>query len=140
MNLEKAVAIATEAHKDHKDKYGQPYLGHVFRVMNAGKTDNERIAGVLHDLVEDTLWTFEDLAEAGFAHNIIEAIRCLSKTSENEDYESFTARVATSPLAIKVKLNDLMDNLDIRRMPEITEKDIKRLNKYLKAYKMLVEL
>ncbi|MES2775228.1 MAG: phosphohydrolase [Bacteroidota bacterium] len=140
MNLETAVDIAIEAHRLQKDKYGQPYLGHVFRVMNAGKTEDEKIVGVLHDLVEDTGWTFEKLSEQGFAPHIIEAIRCVTKTSENEDYDAFIERVKPNPLAVKVKLNDLADNMDIRRMPEITEKDIARLNKYLKAWKLLTSL
>lgn len=140
MNIERAIEIAIEAHRLQKDKYGEPYLGHVFRVMNAGKTYDEKIVGILHDLVEDTNWTFADLAEHGFAPHIIEAIRCLSKTSENEDYDAFIERIKPNALAIKVKLNDLADNMDIRRMPEVTEKDITRLNKYLKAYKILAAL
>lgn len=89
MNLEKALQIATEAHKSQKDKYGAPYLGHVTRVMNAGKTQDEMIVGVLHDVVEDTDWTFEQLEREGFSKHIIDAVRCLSKTSDDEDYGEF---------------------------------------------------
>ncbi|MBC7826491.1 MAG: phosphohydrolase [Chitinophagaceae bacterium] len=137
MNLEKAMRIAFEAHKDQKDKYGAPYLGHVTRVMNAGNTDDERIVGVLHDVVEDTDWTFEQLEQEGFSKSIVEAIRCLSKTSDKEDYDDFIERTKTNPLAVKVKLYDLTDNMDLRRMTEVKEKDIERLNKYLKAYRIL---
>lgn len=140
MNLEKAILIAFESHKDQKDRYGAPYLEHVTRVMNAGKTDDEKIVGVLHDVVEDTDWTFEQLEQEGFSKHLVEAIRCLSKTSEDEDYEEFIERVKTNPLAIKVKLYDLTDNMDIKRMPEVKEKDIERMNNYLKAYKMLVTM
>jgi (p)ppGpp synthase/HD superfamily hydrolase len=137
MNLERAIEIAVEAHKGQKDKYGAPYLGHVTRVMNAGETDQERIVGVLHDVVEDTPWTFDDLRREGFSTEIINAVQCLTKKSEDEDYGEFTERVRKNPLAIRVKLNDLRDNMDIRRMTSVTEKDVKRLNKYLKAYRTL---
>jgi SpoVK/Ycf46/Vps4 family AAA+-type ATPase len=138
--LEKAIKIATQAHKGQKDKYGAPYIGHVTRVMNAGATEDEKIVGVLHDLIEDTDWKFEDLEKEGFPQYIIDAVRCVTKKSEDENYDDFVKRTATNPLAIKVKLNDLTDNMDIRRMPEVTEKDLKRLNKYLKAYKYLENL
>lgn len=140
MNLDRAIQIAVEAHKNQKDKYGAPYLGHVSRVMNAGKTDDERIVGVLHDLIEDTPWTFDDLKKEGFSSHVIEAIRCLTKKSEDENYESFVDRIKINPLAIRVKLNDLTDNMDIRRLPMVTEKDVPRLNKYLKAYHLLAVL
>lgn len=140
MNLDRAIQIAVEAHKNQKDKYGAPYLGHVSRVMNAGKTDDERIVGVLHDLIEDTPWTFDDLKKEGFSAHVIEAIRCLTKKSEDENYESFVDRIKINPLAIRVKLNDLTDNMDISRMPAVTEKDVPRLNKYLKAYHLLAVL
>ena len=105
--------------------------------MNAGVTDDERIVGALHDVVEDTPWTFDDLLREGFSIQIVEAVRCLTKKSEDEDYDEFTERVRKNPLAVRVKLNDLRDNMDIRRMPSVTEKDVKRLNKYLKAYRTL---
>src|SRR5436190_14261652 len=104
MNLERAIEIAAEAHKGQKDKYGAPYLGHVTRVMNAGETDQERIVGALHDVVEDTPWTFDDLRREGFSVEIIEAVRCLTKKSEDEDYDEFTERVRKNPLAVRVKL------------------------------------
>ena len=140
MNLERAMIIATDAHKNQRDKFGAPYLGHITRVMNAGKTDDERVVGILHDLVEDTPWTLDDLKKEGFPAHAIEAIRCLTKKSEDENYDEFVDRIKTNPLAVKVKLNDLMDNLDLRRMPLVTEKDVPRLNKYLKAYRALVTL
>ena len=105
--------------------------------MAAGKTTEEKIVGVLHDVVEDTDWTFERLAAEGFSAEIIEALRCVTKLSENEPYDKFIARVKENPLAVAVKLNDLTDNMDIRRLPYISDKDVKRLKKYLKAYKQL---
>lgn len=138
--LNKAIDIAMKAHADQKDKYGAPYIGHITRVMNMGKTMDEKIVGVLHDIVEDTDWTFEKLEKQGFEVRHIEAIKCLTKTGEHEDYDKFIERIKQNPLAIKVKLNDLTDNMDIRRVDTVKEKDIARWNKYLKAYRELIEL
>ena len=102
-----------------------------------GQTDNEKIVGVLHDVIEDTPWTFEDLEKEGFSREVIDALKCVTKTTDDEDYEEFITRVKINPLAVKVKLNDLTDNLDIKRMPEVLESDLKRLNKYLRAYNEL---
>ena len=134
--LEKAVQIAVSAHKEQVDKSEQPYILHLIRVMDAGETEQEKICGILHDLVEDTDWTFEKLENEGFSEEIISALKCVTK-QEHEDYDAFIGRVKTNPLAIKVKLNDLRDNMDITRLFYITEKDRERLNKYLKAYQEL---
>ena len=140
MNLQRAIHIATDAHKDQKDRYQAPFLEHVTRVMNLGKTNDEKIVGVLHDLIEKTTWTLTQLEEEGFARHIIEAIRCLSKTSEDEDYNKLIERIKTNALAIKVKLNDLTDNMDLKRMKQINQVDIGRFNKYLHAYHELSAL
>ena len=137
--LTKAINIATQAHEGQVDKSGMPYLGHVMRVMEAGRTVDEKIVGVLHDIVEDTDWTFERLAREGFHAYIVDAIQCLTKTSEDEPYDDFIERVKTNPLAVRVKINDLADNMDIRRLSTITDKDAARLNKYLRAYRTLTE-
>ncbi len=136
-SLDRAIRIAVKAHKDQTDKYGNPYILHPLRVMSMGRTDEERIVGVLHDVVEDTDWTFDQLRKEGFSERIIMALDCVTKKSENEDYNEFVARTRKNPLAVRVKLNDLTDNMDIRRMKEVKEKDVKRLNKYLRAYKLL---
>lgn len=136
--LQKAIQIATEAHKGQLDKSGKEYIGHPLRVMEMGKTQEEKIVGVLHDVVEDTPWTFEMLEAEGFTPEIIAALRCVTKTSENENYDDFIERVKKNPLAVAVKINDLTDNMDIRRLPYLSDKDVKRLKKYLKAYKKLI--
>lgn len=135
--LERAIEIATEAHRGQLDKAGNEYIGHPLRVMAAGKTTDEKIVGVLHDVVEDSDWTFERLSAEGFSAEVIAALRCVTKLSEDEPYDKFIARVKSNPLAVAVKLNDLSDNMDIRRLPYISDKDVKRLKKYLKAYKQL---
>lgn len=136
--LERAIEIATKAHRGQLDKAGKEYIEHPLRVMAAGKTTNEKIAGVLHDVVEDSAWTFEMLEAEGFCKEVIDALKCVTKLSDNEPYDKFIARIKNNPLAVAVKLNDLTDNMDIRRLPYISDKDVKRLKKYLKAYKQLI--
>ena len=137
--LDRAKAIATSAHEGQVDKAGKPYIEHPMRVMNMGKTIEEKIAGVLHDVVEDSDWTFEMLEKEGIPKDVMDALRCVTKLSEDEDYDHFIERVKTNPLAVKVKLNDLKDNMDITRLGEVTEKDLARLNKYIRAYRQLTE-
>ena len=137
--LDRAKAIATSAHEGQVDKAGKPYIEHPMRVMNMGKTVEEKIAGVLHDVVEDSDWTFEMLEKEGIPKDVMDALRCVTKLSEYENYDHFIERVKTNPLAVKVKLNDLKDNMDITRLGEVTEKDLARLNKYIRAYRQLTE-
>jgi len=135
--LDKAISIAKKAHANQKDKAGADYINHPLRVMKAGNTTEEKIVGVLHDVIEDSDWTFEMLKEEGFSQEVLDALRCLTKLSEDEPYDHFIERVKSNPLAISVKLNDILDNMDIRRLPELTDNDEIRLRKYLKAYKEL---
>ena len=135
--LERAIEIAKEAHRGQLDKAGEDYIGHPLRVMAMGRTADEKIVGVLHDVVEDSAWTFEMLAAEGFSAQVIEALRCVTKLSAGEPYDKFIARIKKNPLAVAVKLNDLTDNMDIRRLPYLSDKDVKRLKRYLKAYKQL---
>ena len=135
--LERAIEIATEAHQGQLDKAGKDYIGHPLRVMAMGRTLDEKIVGVLHDVIEDSDWTFGMLQNEGFSPEVIEALRCVTKTSENENYDDFMDRIRKNPLATAVKLNDLTDNMDIRRLPYLCDKDVKRLKRYLKAYKRL---
>ena len=129
--LEQAIEIATEAHRGQRDKAGNDYIGHPLRVMAAGKTPEEKIVGVLHDVVEDSDWTLEELVAEGFAPGIIEALRCLTHAAV------VLAYALLGMLAVAVKLNDLTDNMDIRRLPYLSDKDVKRLKRYLRAYKQL---
>lgn len=136
--LERAIEIACLVHEGQKDKSDADYIHHPLRVMERGKTEIEKICGVLHDVVEDSDWTAEDLRNEGFSEEVISVIKCLSKETENEDYDVFIERVAKDPIAIRVKLNDLLDNMDITRLNELNEKDLNRLNKYLRAYRKLI--
>jgi hypothetical protein len=136
--LQRAIEIATEAHQGQFDKAGNEYIGHPLRVMEMGASEEEKIVGVLHDVVEDTDWTFGMLEAEGFSQEVIAALKCVTKISENENYDDFIERVRKNPLATAVKINDLSDNMDIRRLPYLSDKDVKRLKKYLKAYKKLI--
>jgi (p)ppGpp synthase/HD superfamily hydrolase len=136
--LAKAIEIALKAHEGQTDKAGMPYIGHVMRVMQAGRTIDEKIVGVLHDIVEDTTWTFDALLAEGFPAHIVDALRCVTKLHDDEPYDEFILRVKSNPLAVAVKISDLTDNMDIRRLADITDKDAIRLRKYLKAYRELV--
>src|SRR5690606_23272751 len=139
--MNKAVNIATKAHRNQTDKFGAPYIGHIMRVMNYGTTYDEKIVGVLHDVIEDCPEiTLDYLLQDGFPNHIVFAVECLTKTPSDHDYTEFIKQTERSPLAVAVKLNDLRDNMDLRRFTKpITEKDMKRLNKYLKAYLYLKE-
>ncbi len=101
--LDKALNIAYKAHSRQTDKAGAPYILHPMRVALRCQTEEEKIVALLHDVVEDTLITLEDLKAQVFSDNVLSALKCLTKI-ESEDYEAFIQRVATNPLATKVKI------------------------------------
>ena len=136
--LKHAIFIAIKAYNKQLDRNNQPYIGHPFRVMDAGQTLEEKIVGVLHDIVEDTQVNFVDLSKEGFSEEIIDAVHALTKL-ENEDYNHYLQRVRKNDLAVRVKLNDLTDNMDLRRLKEITDEDVVRMRKYLDAYNQLTD-
>lgn len=107
--LERAIEIATEAHKGQVDKSGKEYIGHPLRVMEMGKTEEEKIVGVLHDVVEDTDWTFERLAEEGFSDEVIAALKCVTAARQehtnaydpwNEEADAELARMWAEGMAV----------------------------------------
>jgi len=135
-SLEKAIRIAAQAHEGQRDKAGAPYILHPLRVMMKMATEAEQITAVLHDVVEDTDWTMERLRQEGFLGEILAALDCLTRKN-GEEYEKFIERVKRNPLAVKVKIADLEDNLDVSRLKEVTDADAKRLEKYKQALRML---
>jgi (p)ppGpp synthase/HD superfamily hydrolase len=135
-SLEKAISIAAQAHDGQRDKAGAPYILHPLRVMMKMTTESERITAVLHDLIEDTDWTIERLVQEGFDPAILAAVDCLTKR-EGEEYEAFIQRVQLNPLAVKVKIADLEDNMVGSRLKEVTDAETKRLKKYELALQML---
>ena len=139
MILERAIQIAVEAHAGAKDRGGKAYILHPISVMMRCETDEEKIVAILHDVVEDTDWTFEALREEGFAETIIEALKTVTKHSEDEDYDEFIQRSLKNEIGRKVKIADLRENLDVTRIGALTDKDLERINKYKRALKTLKE-
>ncbi len=136
-DLAKAIAIAARVHLTQRDKGGGAYVLHPLRVMNAQATEPARIAGVLHDVVEDGIgWTPERLAREGFSTAVIEAVQHLTKV-EGEDYDAFVDRAASNAIARAVKRADLEDNMDLRRLGTLLENDVKRLEKYHRNWRKL---
>jgi (p)ppGpp synthase/HD superfamily hydrolase len=134
--LEKAISIATQAHLGQRDKMGAPYITHPLRVMARVDTEAEKIVAILHDVVEDTPVTMENLKSEGFPDELLQALDCVTNRPD-EPYEDFVQRSASNPIALRVKIADLEDNMDVRRLETITAKDAERLNKYLKAWRFL---
>ncbi|MBM0742579.1 phosphohydrolase [Phormidium sp. CLA17] len=131
--LARAVAIAAIAHQDQLDKAHAPYILHPLRLMMRGQTIEEQIVAVLHDVVEDSDWTLEQLAAEGFSSEIITAIECLTRLPE-ETYDQFLDRVLTNSLATRVKRYDLEDNMTLTRLESVSDKDLQRLQRYHKAH------
>jgi (p)ppGpp synthase/HD superfamily hydrolase len=136
--LARAVAIAAEAHDGQQDKHGAPYILHPIRVMLKMDSEEAMIAAVLHDVVEDSDWTLERLREEGFSERVLSAVDHLTKReSEEDDYDGFVRRTMEDPLALKVKIADLEDNMDSRRIGEFTRRDAARIEKYHRAWAAL---
>jgi (p)ppGpp synthase/HD superfamily hydrolase len=135
-DLAHSMVFAEKCHRGHADKAGVMYILHPLRVMRQMDSETEKIVGVLHDIVEDTPITLQDLRQKGYSEEIVEAIDCLTKR-EGENYEDFIERCKKNPIAMKVKIADLEDNMDIRRLDVLTEKDTERLNRYLRAWRYL---
>ncbi|WP_199917077.1 HD domain-containing protein [Parazoarcus communis] len=127
--LERAIALAAEAHTGQVDKAGQPYILHPLRVMLRVRTDEERIAAVLHDVVEDTHVTLEALAQEGFSQAILTAVAALTKLPGETRLEA-ASRAAVDSVARTVKLADNTENMDLSRIENPTEKDFARLKEY----------
>lgn len=133
--LNKALLLSYEAHKDQVDKAGLPYFLHPIFVALNMETVEQKTVALLHDVVEDTDITLEDLRKEGFPDEIIEAVDAITKTED--DYEKYIQRVKTNALATAVKIADLKHNSDLSRLKTVTEKDLKRLEKYKKALEYL---
>ena len=131
--LAKAIAIAAQAHQEQLDKAGAPYILHPLRMMLRMSSETEMTAAILHDVVEDTAWTLDQLRQAGFSAEVVQAVECLTHRDQ-ETYEAFITRVRTNTVASKVKLADLEDNMDMRRLSTLTDKDTQRLHKYHRAW------
>lgn len=138
--IELAVELAVEAHRGQTDKYNQPYILHVLGVAGRCRSTDEKIVAFLHDVVEDTSTTCDDLLTMGFDERIVQAVDCLTRR-KGENYRSFVLRIAPNPLARAVKLADLEDNMDVRRSNRpMNVKDAARMEKYRNAWQLLADL
>jgi len=134
----KAMKIAYDAHKDKVDKNGDPYIFHPIHIAEQMDSEEETIIALLHDVVEDTDWTFEDLAQQGFSNNIINALKLLTHNNETVYFDYiWEIALSTNTYAKKVKLADLQHNSDLSRFSEVDEKTLGRVDKYRKAMEIL---
>ncbi|MFN2108549.1 MAG: GTP pyrophosphokinase [Anaerolineae bacterium] len=138
--LEKAIGVALNAHKGMVDKSGVPYILHPLHLMMQMDTDEARITAVLHDVVEDSDTTLDELAEMGFSTDVLQALELLTHDKENVLYQDYILGINGNNLARKVKLADLAHNMDQSRLPTpLTARDEERLQRYQLAWNTLSE-
>lgn len=135
----KAIRIAAKVHKGQVDRFGQPYILHVLRVATRGVNADERVLGALHDVLERSSLTVTDLRRRGFPPHILTALKSISR-NVRESYEAYIDRVVRNNLAIRVKVHDLSDKMDLRNIGHMTVEDLERYNKQLVAYERLKKL
>ena len=133
-----ALKIAIQAHGGQKDKAGREYVMHPIRVAERCKDPRAKIVALLHDTIEDTGVTEEYLRREGFPDEIISGVLSVTKR-DKEEYDDFVRRAAENTIGKEVKIADLEDNMDIRRLPEMTDYDVARLRKYLRAWQFLMK-
>ena len=136
--LEQAIALAAKQHEGEVDKANSPYILHPLRVMLNVPTIEHKIVAVLHDILEDTETTIEDLYQFGFQEHIIDAIVALTKKQGETRLEA-AQRARQNPIARVVKLADINDNMDLSRISSPTSKDFERLNEYKQVRDILTQ-
>jgi (p)ppGpp synthase/HD superfamily hydrolase len=140
--IEDAIAVAAQVHKGQTDKSGAPYILHPLRLMMQMETETEMIVAVLHDVVEDSRdkgeiqWTFGRLREYGFSEEVLTALDCVTNRA-GESYDEFVKRASKNPIARRVKVADLEDNMNIKRIGELKLNDLERLKKYHRSWSYL---
>ena len=134
----KAMKIAFEAHKNQTDKNGIPYIYHPIHLAEQMDSENTICVALLHDVVEDTSITFEDLQVEGFSGGIIDALKLLTH-DDAVPYMEYVKEIRKNPIATKVKLADLRHNSDLTRLDVVDEKAVKRAEKYKEAINILEE-
>lgn len=132
----KALKLSFEAHKNQIDKSGMPYVYHPFHLAEQMIDEDTTIVALLHDVVEDTDYSLDDLSSIGFSDKIIDAISLMTH-DKNIPYMDYVAQIAKNLVAKAVKLADLRHNSDLTRLDAVTDKDLKRMEKYKKAIALL---
>lgn len=133
-----ALRLCFDAHKEQTDKSGMPYVFHPFHLAEQMDTEETTIVALLHDLIEDTDHTVEDLINMGFSKTVTDAI-VLMTHAEGVDYMDYVRAIKGDPIAKTVKLADLKHNSDLTRLDTVDEKALIRREKYLKAIALLEE-
>lgn len=131
-----AIKVMWESHKSKVDKSGMPYVFHPWHVAEGMTNETETVVALLHDVVEDTDMSFDDIKRLGFDDNVIEALKLLTH-DKSVSYEDYIKKIGSNPIATKVKVADLMHNLDDSRLNSLTFKDLNRLEKYRKSLEYL---
>jgi (p)ppGpp synthase/HD superfamily hydrolase len=137
--LEKAIELAARAHTGQTDKQGLPYILHPLRVLMGVQSDEARIIAVLHDTLEDTKLTEDDLRREGFSDAVIAGVLAVTHRHD-ESYADYVVRCSRLEAARQVKLADLADNVRLERVlvrPERLKSDLARVRRYLLSYKFL---
>lgn len=137
--LERAIAIALDVHRGQTDRQGRPYILHPLHVMLQMDSESEMVAAVLHDVVEDSEMTLDDLSAEGFSTEVLNAVDLLTHDKTTMAYEDYVQRLKPDPIARKIKLADLRHNMDIRRIKKMSPHDQARLEKYHRAWRILNE-
>ena len=134
----KALKLCFEAHKDQVDKSGLPYVFHPFHLAEQMTEELTTVAALLHDVVEDTTYTFADLREMGFPEAVLDALALLTH-DDGTPYMEYVKNLKGNPIARAVKLADLRHNSDATRLSHMDEWALARQEKYLRAIKLLEE-
>lgn len=134
--IERAIEIAARSHAGQIDKAGAPYIFHPLRLMMAVTTPDQKMAAVLHDIVEDTEVTFDELRAEGFSIDVVEAVMALTKKGGEARLDA-AKRAAQNPIALIVKLADVTDNMNLSRIANPTEKDFARIKEYALVKELL---
>jgi len=136
-NTKKALKLCFEAHKDQTDKSGMPYVFHPFHIAEQMPDEDTTVAALLHDVIEDTDYTVNDLKEMGFSHKVTDALELLTH-DDDTPYMEYIERIKENPTARAVKLADLRHNSDLSRLDVVDDKAIARKDKYEKAIEILI--
>ncbi len=131
-----ALKLCFEAHKDQTDKSGMPYVFHPFHLAEQMKDEKTTVVALLHDVIEDTDYTFDDLRDLGFDEEIISALKLMTH-EDSVPYMEYVAAIKPNPVAKAVKLADLRHNSDMSRLDNVTPRDVERAKKYAAAIKLL---
>ena len=132
----RAINLMFDQHRDQRDKSGLPYVFHPWHVAESMPDEITTVVALLHDVVEDTQLTIEDLRQMGYPKEVTEALALMTH-EKGTDYFEYVKRLAVNPIARMVKLSDLKHNSDLTRMDEITDKVLRRREKYMKAIEYL---